>query len=133
MVRKRNLSVDATTTMTEDSSILLPLEESETFEELRSSLAEINKIPGVKGYILRNSTTAVIDLQNTEKLVEYALLLSEATDYIQSISCLFNLKTTNAVVNGKELKMLCLVLGETNLGIFVDKNVDHADIFKRIS
>jgi hypothetical protein len=111
----------------------MTLEEKDAFAELRSNLTEINKIQGVKGYILRNSTTAVIDLQNTEKLVAYALLLSETVDCIQNISDLFSLRTTNAVVEGKEIKMLCMIMGENKLSVFVEKNVDPKDIFRRIS
>jgi hypothetical protein len=133
MVKKRITHPTSTTTMTNKPPMTMTLEEKNAFAELRSNLTGINKIQGVKGYILRNSTTAVIDLQNTEKLVAYALLLSETVDCIQNISDLFSLKTTNAVVEGKEIKMLCMIMGENKLSVFVEKNVDHKDIFRRIS
>ena len=133
MVKKRITHPTSTTTMTNKPPMTMTLEEKDAFAELRSNLTEINKIQGVKGYILRNSTTAVIDLQNTEKLVAYALLLSETVDCIQNISDLFSLRTTNAVVEGKEMKMLCMIMGENKLSVFVEKNVDHKDIFRRIS
>ena len=133
MVKKRITHPTSTTTMTNKPPMTMTLEEKDAFAELRSNLTEINKIQGVKGYILRNSTTAVIDLQNTEKLVAYALLLSETVDCIQNISDLFSLRTTNAVVEGKEIKMLCMIMGENKLSVFVEKNVDPKDIFRRIS
>jgi hypothetical protein len=133
MVRKRSAHPTPTTIATDDSPMTLTLEEENAFAELRSTLAEINKIPGVKGYILRNSTTAVIDLQNTEKLIQYALLFSETVDCIQEISQLFSLNITNVVLEGKEIKILCMIEGNNNLCILVEKNVDYADIFRRIS
>jgi hypothetical protein len=133
MVRKRSAHPTPTTIATDDSPMTLTLEEENAFAELRSTLAEINKIPGVKGYILRNSTTAVIDLQNTEKLIQYALLFSETVDCVQEISHLFSLNITNVVLEGKEIKILCMIEGSNNLCILVEKNVDYADIFRRIS
>ncbi len=132
MVRKRSTHPTATTITTDGSLMTLTLDKEDAFAELRSRLAEINKAHGVKGYILRNSTTAVIDLQNAEKLVEYALLLSETIDCIQEISQLFSLDMTNVVLEGKDVNMLCVIKGGNNLCIFVEKNVDHAGIFKRI-
>ncbi len=133
MTRKRSTHPTTTTTSADDSPFTLTLEDENIFAELRSSLAEITAIQGVKGYILRNSTTAVIDLHNTEKLVEYALLLSETIDCIQHVSRLFSLNLTNAVLEGKDTKMLFMVKGGNNLSIFMEKNVDQADIFRRIS
>ena len=133
MVRKRSTHPATTTITTDGSPMSLTLEDENVFAELRSNLAEINTVHGVKGYILRNSTTAVIDLQNAEKLVEYALLFSETVDCIRDISQLFSLNITNVVLEGKKLKMLCMIKGGNNLCIFVEKNVEYADIFRRIS
>ena len=119
--------------MIDGSAVTLTLEEDSAFAGLRSSLAEINKTQGVTGYILRNTTSAAIDLQNPKKLFEYALLSSEAMDACQEISELFNLSTTKTVVEGSETKMLCMVIGENKLSIFMEKSVDHADILRQIS
>ncbi len=132
MVKKR-YSQPTTTTSTIDGSLFrLTLEGETAFVELRSKLAEVNKLRGVKGYILRNSTKAVIDLHDTENLVAYALLTSEAVDCIQNISNLFSLKTNHAVVEGKEMKMLCTLIGENTVSIFMERNANHTDILKRI-
>jgi hypothetical protein len=133
MVRTRRTRPTTTTAIIDGSAVTLTLEEDPAFEGLRSSLAEISKTPGVKGCILRNAAMAVIDLQNPAKLVEYALLASQATDACQEISALFNLNTTKTLVEGTEIKMLCMVMGENKLGIFMEKNVDDTDIFRRIS
>jgi predicted regulator of Ras-like GTPase activity (Roadblock/LC7/MglB family) len=133
MVRKKCVRETMTTVMVDGSPVTITLEEDPDFAGLRSSLTEINKIDGVKGYILRNTTSAVIDLQNPAKLVEYALLSSQATDACQEISDLFKLDITKTVVEGKDVKVLCMIIGENRLSVFMEKSVDHADIFRRIS
>jgi len=133
MVRKRCIRETMTTVMIDGSPVTVPLEQDPGFADLRTSLMQINKIEGVKGYILRNTTTAAIDLQNPAKLVEYALLSSQAIDACQEISELFSLNLTKSIVEGKDIKMLCMVIGENKLSIFMEKNVDHADILMRIS
>jgi predicted regulator of Ras-like GTPase activity (Roadblock/LC7/MglB family) len=119
--------------MIDGSPVTITLDEDPAFAGLRSSLAEIDKVEGVKGYILRNTTSAVIDLQNPAKLVEYALLSSQATDACQEISDLFKLDITKTVVEGKDVKVLCMIIGENRLSVLMEKNVDQADIFRRIS
>jgi hypothetical protein len=74
---------------------------------------------GVKGYILRNTTSAVIDLQNPAKLVEYAFLSSQATDACQEISDLFKLDITKTVVEGADVNVLCMIIGENRLNVFI--------------
>jgi len=37
------------------------------------------------------------------------------------------------VVKGKEIKMLYMAFGANKLSVFMDKGVDHADIFKLVS
>ena len=133
MVRKRSIRQTTTTVMIDGSAVTLTLDGGPTFAGLRSSLAEINKIQGVTGYILRNTTSAAIDLQNPKKLFEYALLSSEAMDACQEISDLFSLATNKMVVEGKDINVLCMIIGENNLSIFMEKSVDPANILMRIS
>jgi predicted regulator of Ras-like GTPase activity (Roadblock/LC7/MglB family) len=133
MVRKRSIRETMTTVMVDGSPVTLTFEEDPAFAGLRSSLAEINKMEGVKGYILRNTTSAVIDLQNPAKLVEYALLSSQATDACQEISDVFKLDITKTVVEGRDVKVLCMVIGENRLSVFMEKSVDQADVLRRIS
>ena len=131
--RKTCIRETMTTVMIDGSPVTIPLEEEPALAGLHSSLIEINKIEGVKGYILRNNTTAAIDLQNPAKLVEYALLSSQAIDACQEISDLFSLSVTKSIVEGTDIKMLCMIIGENKLSIFMEKNVDNADILMRIS
>ena len=133
MVKNRSLKETTTTVMVDGSPVTISLDEDPDFTGLRSSLIEINKVEGVKGYILRNTTSAVIDLQNPSKLMDYALLSSQATDACQEISNLFKLEVTKTVIEGAHLKILSMIIGKNRLSVFMEKNVDHTDIFRRIS
>jgi predicted regulator of Ras-like GTPase activity (Roadblock/LC7/MglB family) len=133
MVKNRNIKETTTTVMVDGSPVTIALDEDHDFTGLRSSLIEINKVEGVKGYILRNTTSAVIDLQDPAKLMDYALLSSRATDACQEISELFKLEVTKTVIEGADLKVLSMIIGKNRLSVFMEKNVDHIDVFRRIS
>jgi predicted regulator of Ras-like GTPase activity (Roadblock/LC7/MglB family) len=133
MVKNRHFKETTTTVMVDGSPVTISLDEDPDFTGLRSSLIEINKVEGVKGYILRNKASAVIDLQDPAKLMDYALLSSQATDACQEISELFKLEVTKTVIEGADLKVLSMIIGKNRLSVFMEKNVDHTDVFRRIS
>ena len=133
MVKNRHFKETTTTVMVDGSPVTIALDEDHDFSGLRSSLVEINKVEGVKGYILRNTTSAVVDLQDPAKLMDYALLSSQATDACQEISDLFKLEVTKTVIEGADLKVLSMIIGKNRLSVFMEKNVDHTDVFRRIS
>ncbi len=133
MTKKKARYSPTATVMIEGSPVTITLDDNPAFAELSASLIEINKITGIKGYILKNTSTAVINLQNPTKLSEYALLFSEAVDACKKISELFNINTTKIIIEGTEFKMLCMIIGENKLSIFMGKNVDHTAVFSRIS
>jgi predicted regulator of Ras-like GTPase activity (Roadblock/LC7/MglB family) len=109
-------------------------EEDQVFTDLSKNLAEIRKAKGVVGYILRSTTSATIDLKEPEKLVEYAILSSQVLDSSQEISDLFELGDVESIlIEGKEIKALCMAIDENKISIFMEKDADHADILKRVS
>jgi predicted regulator of Ras-like GTPase activity (Roadblock/LC7/MglB family) len=129
--QKRSIHETATTVIVDD---VTSSEEDQAFNDLSKNLAEIRKAEGVIGYILRSTTAATIDLKEPEKLVEYAILSSQVLDSSREISELFELgDIESALIEGKEIKVLCLVIGENKISIFMEKNADHADILKRVA
>jgi predicted regulator of Ras-like GTPase activity (Roadblock/LC7/MglB family) len=129
--QKRSIHETATTVIVDD---VTSSEEEQVFTDLSKNLAEIRKAEGVVGYILRSTTAATIDLKEPEKLIEYAILSSQVLDSSREISELFELgDVENILVKGKEIKVLCVVIGENKISIFMEKNADHADILKRVS
>ena len=135
MVKKRKSIHETTTTvMIDDESAVTSVEENQAFENLSAQLAEIRKCNGVVGYILRSATSATIDLKEPEKIVEYAILSSQVLESSHEISELFDIgNVENILVEGKNIKALCMTIGENKNSIFMEKNVDHADILNRIT
>jgi predicted regulator of Ras-like GTPase activity (Roadblock/LC7/MglB family) len=132
--RKKSIHETSTTVIMEDETAVSSVEEDQTFTNLRTSLAEINKCEGVLGYILRNATSATIDLKDPAKLVEYAILSSQALDSSQEIAELFDIgDIENILIEGKDIKVLCMAIDENKISIFMEKTADHADILKRVS
>jgi predicted regulator of Ras-like GTPase activity (Roadblock/LC7/MglB family) len=129
--QKRSIHETAETIIVDD---VTSSEEDQVFTDLSKNLAEIRKAEGVVGYILRSTTAATIDLKEPEKIVEYAILSSQVLDSSREISELFELgDVESTLIEGKETKALCLVIGENKISIFMEKNADHADILKRVS
>jgi predicted regulator of Ras-like GTPase activity (Roadblock/LC7/MglB family) len=129
--QKRSIHETATTVIVDD---VTSSEEDQVFTDLSKNLAEIRKAEGVIGYILRSTTAATIDLKEPEKIIEYAILSSQVLDSSREISELFELgDVESTLIEGKETKALCLVIGENKISIFMEKNADHADILKRVS
>jgi predicted regulator of Ras-like GTPase activity (Roadblock/LC7/MglB family) len=129
--KKRSIHETATTVIVDD---VTSSEEDQVFTDLSKNLAEIRKAKGVVGYILRSTTAATIDLKEPEKIIEYALLSSQALDSSREISDLFDLGDVKSIlIESKEIKALCMVIGENKISIFMEKNADHADILKRVS
>jgi predicted regulator of Ras-like GTPase activity (Roadblock/LC7/MglB family) len=134
MVNKRSQQEAATTVVVDEDELSSTSEEDQTFKDLSDKLAEIRKDKGVIGYILRNTTSATIDLKEPEKIVEYALFSSQALDSSREISDLFELGNIESIlVEGKENNALCMTIDGNKISIFMEKDADHAYILKRVS
>jgi predicted regulator of Ras-like GTPase activity (Roadblock/LC7/MglB family) len=107
--------------------------DNSVFANLATTLSEVRKLKGVLGYILRSSTTAVVDLTQKESVTDYAMLAYEIHDCIGAISRQFKLADVEcAVVEGQTAKVLCMGIGENHLAVFMEKTCAHAWIVKRI-
>ncbi len=106
-------------------------QEDSDFSTLNTSLAEIKKLEGIVGYILRNETSAVINLNKPDKLTDYALFSAQALDSSIEIAKQQELgKIESVLVEGKDLKALCMAVGENKINIFMEKNATQASIIK---
>jgi predicted regulator of Ras-like GTPase activity (Roadblock/LC7/MglB family) len=133
MVKKKSLTETASAIMMEDDEPEDTIQEDDEFTTLSETLKEIRKIKGVQGYILRGTTSATIDLKEPEKIVEYAILSSQALDSSREISEQFKLGETESIlIQGKDIKILSLLIGENKVSIFMEKDADDADILNRI-
>ncbi|MEM1566477.1 MAG: hypothetical protein QW510_05280 [Candidatus Bathyarchaeia archaeon] len=111
----------------------IAIEETVPTDQFRASLEEIKGYEGVIGYILRNSTSAAIDLKDPSKLIEYAILSSSALEAAEELAKTFNLgEAKNILVEGKEVKVLSFTVSDNKVSIFTEKNADLEKILKKL-
>jgi predicted regulator of Ras-like GTPase activity (Roadblock/LC7/MglB family) len=127
MVRKKK-TIQETVTVTEPLSV----EESHV-NNLRTNLEEIKTYDGVIGYILRNSTSAAIDLKDPTKLIDYAILSSSSLDASEVLSEDFNLGDVKSIiVDGKNVKVLSLTVSDNRISVFMDKEVNCEKVLRKL-
>jgi predicted regulator of Ras-like GTPase activity (Roadblock/LC7/MglB family) len=130
---KQKTNVEILTEFSEGSPVISTGGDNSVFSSLATSLAEIRKLKGVMGYILRNNTSAIVDLSEQEKIIEYAILLSQITESSTEMAKQFNLVDIESVlVEGKFVKVLCMSIGDNRIGVFMERTATHALIIKRI-
>ena len=135
--KKRHLAETIATAVLGDESqipvISSTVERDPGFTSLRARLDEINQMGGVTGYIIRNATSAAIDLKDPSSLIALALLSSHTVDAGQEFSETFNLgQVENILIEGKTAKVLCARIGKNNVNVFMEKTADHNQILKQI-
>ncbi len=109
------------------------VEENISLNNLQANLDEIKTYDGVVGYILRNSTSAAIELKDPTKLIDYAIISSSALDAGEELSKLFDLgEVKDIVVEGKGVKVLSLTVGENRISIFLEKDADCEKILRKV-
>jgi predicted regulator of Ras-like GTPase activity (Roadblock/LC7/MglB family) len=124
---------ETTTVFTDAIAVTSVGEENSAFASLSASLTEIRKLNGVLGYILRSNTSAIIDLNETNKIIDYAILSSQMNDSSIEIAKQFNLGEIECIlVEGENVKVLCTTIGENKISIFMEKTATHSWIMKRI-
>ena len=110
------------------------IEENMLFKNLNNNLKNLNKLKGVLGYIIRNTSSATIDLKEPEKLVEYAIFTSQVIDSSMELAELFALGDLNTIlIEGEELKVLIMMIKENKINLFMQKSVDHIELAKKVS
>jgi hypothetical protein len=115
-----------------NEAAVLPVEtEDPDYNNLLCVAQEIRKRPDVFGYILRGDSKATVDLGEPAKMIEYAMLSSQAFECSEALAQTFQLGSTeNILVEGKDLKVLCIDHGQNKISIFMQKETDHADLLK---
>jgi predicted regulator of Ras-like GTPase activity (Roadblock/LC7/MglB family) len=132
---KRNSSTDGTETeFTEEVAIATSVDcEDSAFTSLGASLAEIRKLDGVIGYILRSNTSAMLDLAELDKISQYAALTYQLNESSLEIAKQLNFAEVESVlVEGGNLKVLFMRIGENKVSVFMEKSASHSEIIKQI-
>ena len=138
MARKKRSRTEKIATTVMENEPTLPIisacvEEDTTFKSLRNRLVEISQQECVTGYILRNGTSAAINLKDPSNLMGLALLCSYAVDTGHEFSETFNLgQIENIFLEGKNAKVLCVAVDKCVVNVFMEKTADDSQILDRI-
>ncbi len=130
---KQKTCTETLTELIDSTPVISVGDDNATFANLSASLAEIRKLKGVMGYILRSESSAIIDLTEQDKIIDYAVLSSQISESSLEMAKQFNLSSIESIlVEGKSVKVLCMSVGENKIGIFMEKTTTHGWIIKRI-
>jgi len=128
MVKKKRSSQEA-----EAVTEPVALEKTTSVSNLRTNLEEIKTYDGIIGYILRNSTSAAIDLKDPTKIIDYAIISSSALGASEELSELLDLgEAKDIVIEGGAIKVLSLTVDENKVSIFMEKDADCEKILKKL-
>jgi len=129
-VKKKVLQVEAA----EGDELAPQARAKELRVDLRTVLDNIKAREGVIGYILRASTSAAVDIKDPSKIIDYAVLSASALESAESLSHAFGMdRLSNVVVEGKDLKILLLTIGDHRISVFMERSVDHTAIYNEMT
>ncbi|HTY74645.1 MAG TPA: hypothetical protein VMD05_03670 [Candidatus Nanoarchaeia archaeon] len=93
---------------------------------------EIKQRTDVIGYIIRGDEKATVELDDSAKIMEYAMLSAQAFESADALSSRFQIGATeNVLVEGKKFKVLCIDLGQNKISIFMRKEADHSELLRK--
>jgi predicted regulator of Ras-like GTPase activity (Roadblock/LC7/MglB family) len=128
MVKRKKETEEITTT---DEPVAI--EAATCQDKLHTNLEEVKTYGGVVGYILRDTTSATIDLKDPARIVDYATLSSTAFEVTEELSEIFEMGDFQGIfVNGKNLRMLSLIVDENKISVFMQSNADAEKIMRKI-
>ena len=121
-------------TVQEVAAVTEPLAVEEShMNNLRANLEEIKTFDGVIVYILRNSTSAAIDLKDPTKIIDYAILSSSAFDAGEVLSEDFDLGNVKSIiVDGKDVKVVSLTVSDNRISVFMDKEANCEKVLRKL-
>jgi predicted regulator of Ras-like GTPase activity (Roadblock/LC7/MglB family) len=118
----------------EDEPLPIAIERSACKDNTRSTLEEIKTWSGVKGYILENTNSATLDIDDPSKVTDYAILSSSTFEAGTQLAQLLNLgNIKNISITGKDSKTIHLRTLHCTMSIFVDKDMETKKILEKTS
>lgn len=100
-------------------------------ERIKQNIDKVKTKEGIIGYILRNSTSASIDLKDPTKVIDYAVLSSSALEASEELSKTFKLgDVKHVLVEGNTAKLLSFTIEDNQVSVFMEKHVNHSRVHK---
>jgi tRNA(Ser,Leu) C12 N-acetylase TAN1 len=100
-------------------------------EGIKQNIDKVKTKEGIIGYILRNSTSASIDLKDPTKVIDYAVLSSSTLEASEELSKTFKLgDVKHVLVEGNTAKLLSFTIEDNQVSVFMEKHVNHSRVHK---
>lgn len=126
MVKKKSIQV----TIPEPAIV----EEVGILTNTHNHLESIKTVKGVIGYILRDETSATINLRDPARVVEYAILSSTALDTAHQLADQLDLgEPKQVLIHGSKSKALCLNIEDEKVSVFTENDADIKAIIKKLT
>jgi predicted regulator of Ras-like GTPase activity (Roadblock/LC7/MglB family) len=133
MTKKKSDS-NIQTEIQQETQIQISSKPDEETQSISDSLAEIRKLEGVIGYIFRSEMAAKIDLNEPDKIIEYAMLSTELLDCTEVIEQQFDVGSVECIIaEGKHTKVLCIANGINRISVFMSNTCDQEKVRQKIA
>jgi predicted regulator of Ras-like GTPase activity (Roadblock/LC7/MglB family) len=88
----------------------------------------------VLGYIMRDFKSASVDLKDSTKLMDYAILSSTVREISKRMTESLQLgEIDNIIVEGETTKLLSMNINNYHISLFMKKEVDHNKLVKKLA
>jgi predicted regulator of Ras-like GTPase activity (Roadblock/LC7/MglB family) len=102
-------------------------------EIIQQKLQSIKDQKGIIGYILRNKRTASVDLKDPTKVIDYAMLSSTVLAIGDNMTEILQIgEVDTIVVESETTKLLSMKTNNYNLSLFMEKEIDHDKLSKKL-
>ncbi len=126
MVKKKNIQI----TIPEPAIV----EEVGILTDTHNRLESIKTLKGVIGYILRDATSATINLADPARVVEYAILSSTILETANQLADSLDLgEPKQILIQGDEATTLCLNMEDEKVSVFLENDADIKTIVKKLT
>ena len=102
-------------------------------ESVQEKLQNIMDQEGIIGYILRDEKSAFVNLKDPTKITDYAILSATVFDVSRNMTETLQMGEINTIIiEGEETKLLSMNTNNHRLSLFMEKNVDHNKLYKKL-
>ncbi len=110
------------------------VEEVGILTDTHNRLESIKTLKGVIGYILRDATSATINLGDPSRVIEYAILSSTALETAKQLADSLDLgEPKQVLIHGSQSKVLCLNMENEKVSVFAENDADVKTIVKKLT
>jgi hypothetical protein len=133
-MQRKKIDFESETETCEETMIEISSKPIEDTKSIGFNLEKIRKLEGIIGYIFRGDSTATIDLNEPDKIIDYAMLSTELTSCMGVVEQIFDVGSVECILaEGNNVKVLCIANGLNRISVFMTKSANHEDIKQKLA